>query len=474
MGARPLAARPRGFDLLGLGPVRRLVHWGGFPYVFQAATLVAFLGLMAAGWGVHAPVGAPGKLFAKSNLVTLLVWGIWWPSMIWAAVLLGRAWCAVCPLELVSNAAERLGRAAGLRQRPVPRWLTAGWVIVILYAALQLLVAGAHINRVPAWTALMLLGLLGSAGAVGLVYKDRAFCRAFCPVGQLLATYGRGGMLAVRAGSASACGACTGKGCLLSCNRTKLDARSCPSLLNPPRLDSNRDCLVCGQCIKACAPDNMRLLLRRPFAEEDAREREASWPATVFVMVVSGFVTWELLAEWPRAEEGFLAIPHALAMHLGSPALSGFFGGLWALALLPLAAWTLVGSALRLTGRPGSLGSTWRQLALPAAVLVSAGHMAKGLAKLVTWAPFLPQAIRDPDGGATAVAIATGALKAPAAFAPLPYVAAAGAALVFSGTVFAIRELRLREEGRVDGRLLVPKLALAAIYLGVIVGWAFQ
>jgi polyferredoxin len=97
--------------------------------------------------------------------------------------------------------------------------MATGGVIAALYALLRLLVAGAHINRVPAYTALLLLGLLGLAFASSLAFKDRAFCRGFCPVGQLLATCGRGGMLAVRAASGDACGACTGKDCLTSCNR---------------------------------------------------------------------------------------------------------------------------------------------------------------------------------------------------------------------------------------------------------------
>jgi hypothetical protein len=140
----------------------------------------------------------------------------------------------------------------------------------------------------------------------------------------------------------------------------------------------------------------MRLLLRRPFPEEDAREKEAGWPTTIFVTLVSGFVTWELLTEWPRANATFLAVPHGLASLLGAPALGGLLDGLWALDVVPLVAWTLAASALRLCGRSGSLGSIWRHLALPVAVVVSAGHMAKGLAKLVSWAPFLPQALRDP------------------------------------------------------------------------------
>jgi hypothetical protein len=448
---------PRGFDLLRIKAVRTLVSWSGFPYAFQAIGLLAFLALMAAGWGRYAPGGVNAKLYAKTNLVTLVVWGVWWPAMIWAAVLLGRAWCAVCPLELVANGSERLGRRLGIRQKPLPRWVTTGSVIMALYALLQLLVAGAHINRIPAYTSLFLLGLLGVAFASALVFKDRAFCRGFCPVGQLLATYGRGGMLAVRAGSSGTCGACTGKDCLMSCNRNRLDARSCPSLLNPPRLNSSRDCLVCGQCIKACLPDNMRLLLRRPFPSEDARETQANWPTTLFVMLVSGFVIWELLAEWPRGEEAFLAAPHWIASRLAPPALAGLYAG----------------GMLRLTRRAASIASTWRRIALPLAVLVAAGHMTKGLAKFTSWVVFLPQALRDPDGTSTVFALTANALHQPPALMSLSAVAAVGAVLVLGAFALAVRESRLADPRAVlDRRLVVPKLALLTVFLAILAGWA--
>ncbi len=233
----------------------------------------------------------------------------------------------------------------------------------------------------------------------------------------------------------------------MSCNRTRLDARSCPSLLNPPRLDSNRDCLVCGQCLKTCVPDNMRLLLRRPFATEDAREREASWPTTLFVMLVSGFVTWELLAEWPRAEELFLLVPHLLANGLGAPGLSGLLGGIWALAFVPLSVWTLAGAAVSLAGDSGSIASIWRRLALPVAVVVSAAHMSKGLAKVVSWAPFLPGALRDPEGVATVAALSAKVVPQPSDLAALPGVAAVGAFLILSAAILGVREARLSQAG---------------------------
>src|SRR3990170_243677 len=242
----------QGFNLLQIRPVRVLIQWPLYPYIFQIIALVVFVTLAVIGWGRFVPEYVNDKLYAKTNIVNLVIWGLWWPSMVWLAVLFGRIWCTACPLELVANGTERLGRMLGVRQLILGKWLRSGAVIVGLYAIIQLCVAGAHLHRIPAYTSLFLCSLLGAAGLAGFFFKDRAFCRGFCPVGLLLSTYGRGAMLSVRSCGDGACGSCAEKDCRRPENRHRLDARSCPSLLNPATLDSNADCLVCLQCAKAC------------------------------------------------------------------------------------------------------------------------------------------------------------------------------------------------------------------------------
>ncbi|MBI4578558.1 MAG: hypothetical protein HY718_02585, partial [Planctomycetes bacterium] len=322
-------------------------------------------------------------------------------------------------------------------------WIVSGSIIVLLYALIQFLVAGAEIRRVPAYTSLFLLGLLAIAAVSGLLLKDRAFCRGFCPVGLLLSAYGRGGMLAVRSGSGDVCHSCTGKGCIRACNRTKADGRSCPSLLNPPKLNSNKDCLVCGQCIKVCEPDNMGLLLRRPFPASDTRDESASWPMTLFIMLVSGFVIWELTSEWAAAEHVFLAVPRWASAHLPLPWLSGCVNGLWAMIVVPLGVWSLLGQVARRLGDRDQLGTFWRRIALPMAVVVAAGHMSKGLAKFVSWAGFLPYAIGEPSGTQTAMAISSHATLPPDALLPKTMVAMVAAVLILGAAFFGLREARL-------------------------------
>ncbi len=462
----------QGYDLLRLRPVSALMHWVGFPYVFQAMLLAVFVAMAVLAWGLSPPEDVPGKLYAKTNLVTLLVWGLWWPAMVWVAVLLGRAWCAICPLELLANATERLGRRLGVRQRVLGKWLRSGALIVGLYALIQMSVQGVDLHRHPAYTSLFLWGLLAMAAFAGLFFKDRAFCRGFCPVGLLLGTYGRGGMLAMRPAAAEPCVACPDRECVRGGNRTRLDARSCPSLLNPARLNGNSDCLVCGQCVKACPPGNMGLFLRPLFPRGDAREFMASWPITLFVMLVSGFVVVQMFSEWPAAQELFLWVPKQVASGLGLTSFAGWIKGVWALIVAPAVLWSLLGGLVVLMRGASHLVEAWRRMAIPLAVLIAFAHMAKGLAKFVTWAGFLPIAAGDPSGVESGRMLAAKTLASPPDLLPMTAVSVTSIVLVLAGTYFALREFRLAQ-GTAHRSYQLPTLILASGLLFLVFGWGF-
>ncbi len=479
--ARPMASAAAesergpspGLNLLRFRPLKALFLWSGFPYVFQAGLLVCFLFLAILGWGRMAPQGVPDKLYAKTNLVNLLIWGVWWPAMVWVAVLKGRVWCAVCPLELVANATERLAQRLGIKPRKLARAIQSGALIFLFYALLQMLVAGIHLHRVPAYTSIFLWSLLLVAGLVGFFFKDRAFCRGFCPVGLLLGTYGRGALLAVRRDSPQACEACHDKPCAQAGNRNRLDGRSCPSLLNPSTLDTNTDCLVCGQCFKACQPqDNMGLYLRPPFSSADARQPLATWPVTLFVMLVSGFVGYELCSEWAAARSVYLWAPSAVIESLGLAPYEGWIKAVWMLFLVPAAVWVVLGATVLLLRGAKSMGEAWQRLALPLVVIISAAHMTKGLAKICSWGGYLPLALAHPTGVDAALAISAGELPKPGHLLPMAVVSALGVVLVGTMIAFALRESRLADAATHRSRI-VAILLLGLTVVLLVLGWGF-
>jgi len=458
----------QGLDILKFKPIRVMVLWSGFPYIFQAAALAAFIALAVFGWGQFAPQGANDKLFAKCSIVTLTIWGLWWPAMVWIAVLLGRVWCMICPLELVANVSERLARRLGVKQHILGKRMRSGILILGLYALIQMLIAGVHLHRVPAYTSMFLWGLLAVAAFVGFFFKDRAFCKGFCPVGLLLSIYGRGGIFAVRRNATGRCTDCTQKDCTNACNRNKLDARSCPSLLNPSKLNDSADCLLCCQCIKSCSFNNMQLLMRRPFHHADTRKASASWPVTLFIMMVSGFVSYELCTEWKAAKSFFLWLPKHVTELFGLTAYSGWIKGVWTLFLYPLTLWSMLGLLILLFYRI-SLLDAWKQLALPVAVVVAAGHMAKGVVKFASWGGFVPLAFKEPAGIDTALKVSTKLIPQPESFFSISVVSVIGIALIMIGSYFALREGRLVKKPW----LTLPILVMTVCFTFIVYGWGF-
>jgi hypothetical protein len=376
----------------------------------------------------------------------------------------------VCPLEWVSRVAEGVGRRLGFKQARLGGWLSAGSLVIGLFALLQMLVPGVQIHRVPAYTSIFLWASLFAAALTGLFFKDRAFCRGFCPVALLLNAYGRSGMLAVRAGGPEASQSRTESHGAEEPGREAAAGRSCPSLLNPPKLNSNKDCLVCGQCLKPGGPDGMQLLLRAPFSAADVREPVASWPLTLFVMIVSGFVTYELCGVWKAAEPVFLWAPNQAREALHAGAWGGWIQGLWTVLVMPLLLWLVLGGVAILLGGARSLGEAWRRLALPMAVVVAAGHIAKGLEKFTSWIGFLPRALAEPTGVQTALQMNAKTLPQPAVWLSLPTLSVVTMLLMGAALVLAIREARLADPEHYRRRV-VPLALLGGFYFFLVFGW---
>ncbi len=136
--------------------------------------------------------------------------------------------------------------------------------------------------------------------------------------------------------------------------------------------------------------------------------------------------------------------------------------------------WLALAFVLRLAGDKAPWSHLWRKLALPVAVVVSAGHMSKGLAKLVSWLPFLPGALRDPSGTETARAISQKTMPAPASLLSLPTVTWIGLGLVVVAFFVAMREYRLARRGEAGAnRGALPLVLLALCFAVIIAGWRY-
>lgn len=451
--------------------VRRFLGLRAFPVALQGLALAGMAGVAAIGWGIGG--GLPEKsllTLRKTNLATLVVWGLWWPAMIIIAVTLGRAWCTVCPAELANRLGDAVARRVGWRRAGAARWIRAGWLMVTGYLALQVAVAGHSIHRVPHYTSVMIIVLLAAAFAAGLIFRaPRSFCSTLCPVNPLLAVYGRFTPLQLDVADPALCASCQTKECIAQKNRYTLDGRSCPSLLRPFARRQGDGCVLCFQCVKVCPHANVGFGLVGKGAGSRAHRRLLPFEAA-FVMIAAGFVTHELVGEVGWLEQRFHAPPAAIAAAV--PGLGfGWAEAAWFLALFPLLIWSAAAAAARLLGQNGSLSGVLTAAATGAAPVIAVAHLSKAFAKLTSWASFLPLALADPRGLDTLDSLARGALAAPAPLVALDLV---GWTVLATMLAVGWRSLRWTREAAGEG-LTAARAGFAVTALGfsgVLLVWA--
>ena len=158
-----------------------------FPFVPQLFTLCTFGLLIAGGLAANTDDMAFAKVLRNTNIANLIVWSYWWPLIILSAIILGRVWCMVCPMELLTTLASRIG----LKRNP-PAFLRSGWVITCFFVLI--LFVGIHtlaIHRIPYRMAIYMMMLIVVAVVTGLLFSRNTFCAYVCPVGHLLGLYAR-------------------------------------------------------------------------------------------------------------------------------------------------------------------------------------------------------------------------------------------------------------------------------------------
>jgi len=388
--------------------IGRLLKARGFPVLAQVMMLAVFILLILGGLGVTTNDPLCGQYLRDTNLANLIVWSYWWPAIIIAAVLFGRLWCMVCPMELITYCAGRIGL-----KRPIPDFLKSGWVVTVFYTLVWIVgIQTLAVNRIPHQMALYMLLLILVAVDVSLIFQRRAFCSYVCPVGHLLGLYALISPFEWRAGDVSVCQSCRTKDCVAKKNRHRLAGRSCTSNLYPASIGDNQDCLLCTQCLKACPRDNLRFSARWPLA--DLLTRVDLRPAQVgFILMLSGFVGYEILSEWPVSFAVMMWAPDRLTRMLGlQGGMSSLVSAILLFVIGPTLALFAVGALAKLaSGRERiSFGTTAKTFALLLLPTIAGAHIIKSLLRMSSRLPYWRGVFSDPRGIETARRMVAGTL----------------------------------------------------------------
>jgi len=95
----------------------------------QILTLIAFLLIIFGGWEITTDNKKFAVILRNTNIANLIVWSYWWPFIIVTAILFGRFWCSICPMELVTSFFGKIG----FKRKP-GKFLKSGWVITLYFA----------------------------------------------------------------------------------------------------------------------------------------------------------------------------------------------------------------------------------------------------------------------------------------------------------------------------------------------------
>ena len=363
----------------------------------QFAALLVFVLLIYSAIGITTQDPDFAKILRNTNLSNLIVWSYWWPFIIVTAILFGRFWCSICPMELVTSFVGKFG----LKRKP-GKILKSGWISTLFYAII--IVVGIHtfaIHRIPNLMAAYMLFLFLVTVAAGLIWEKRTFCTYICPIGHLLGLYSLLSFKELRVIDPSVCKNCKTKSCVSKEKHYNYIGRSCTSELYPAKISENEACILCGQCHKSCTYDNIAIKNRK-LATDLFKNIKLTWAEIGFFMIVSGFVVYEILVEWQVTKKIVMAIPNWVNHSLNiSDSFTGTIKALILFVLLPFIFYMIFAAIKKVVAKEGWQES-FSQLVISILPVTASMHLLKALLKTSSRIPYWNYALADPKGVKTA------------------------------------------------------------------------
>jgi cytochrome c oxidase assembly factor CtaG/polyferredoxin len=242
------ARRDASFDLLHVPVIGTFLGWRHARACLQTLTL-----LLAAAVILD---GLFGPTLAPMNLAGVLPWLHWRGLVVIVLLAAGNFFCTACPFLLPRTLARRwLPRGWAWPRRLRGKWLAVA-LLVLFFTTYEVY----DLWDRPAWTAWIALGYFAAAFVVDTLFRDAAFCKYVCPIGQFQFVQSLASPLEVQVRDRATCHSCTTKDCLHGND----EAPGCELKLFLPRKAGNMDCTFCLDCIHACPHDNVGIIAVPP------------------------------------------------------------------------------------------------------------------------------------------------------------------------------------------------------------------
>ncbi len=218
----------------------------------------------------------------ESNAGLTLGWSIGWPLMFFSFFFLARTWCSVCSLAVPGTLLQNLIKPT--RKTPLFIKNFSGWIMAILCIIVFWveIVWDAYSN--PYLTGGIILVITFGSVCFSVLYSRRIWCRYLCPLGAVNAIFSMPSVVELRSNRHVCLNRCQSHACFMG----DADITGCPMFRHPYLVDNNRDCIMCGKCIKNC--DNSSIQLNLRLAPQELWALETPRRADSFLIVSMGAI----------------------------------------------------------------------------------------------------------------------------------------------------------------------------------------
>lgn len=283
------------YNLLAIPGMKKFIQSRWYPGIFQWIVLIVF--------SIIVFELVAGTVDPSRNLGTSLTWVLWWPLIPLFFVTVGRFWCAICPFGKVSDI---IRKTIGSK-RPAPKFLKKYglWLIDLFFIAITYSDHVWGVVENPRGSGYLLLLLVTMVVGSSVFYERRTFCKNLCFLGGLSGNYSRAGSLELR-GTPEVCKTCKTQACFKGTEK----AEGCPMFQFARTMDTSADCNLCGNCVKNCPNNSIRISPRIPTSELWGIRRPRM-EHTVLAAVIMGIVFVQnitMLTIWGDILKGIEAV----------------------------------------------------------------------------------------------------------------------------------------------------------------------
>ena len=223
-----------------------------------------------------------GPADPEKNIGITISWVIGWPLMFFSFFFMARTWCSVCTLAMPGTLLQTIVKPT----RKTPEFIKkySGWIMSCLCILVFWVEIVWNAYENPHLSGWIILAITIGSIFFSIFYKRRAWCRYLCPLGAINAIFAMPSILELRSNRHLCLNRCEDHACYTG----MVDKEGCPMFRHPFMVDNNRDCIICGECIKNCSKQSIHLNLR--MAPQELWEIEAPRQADSFLIISLGAI----------------------------------------------------------------------------------------------------------------------------------------------------------------------------------------